>query len=64
MKVKDILRITNNRVYVMEQATCYSILAKFTDAEEQISTKYSRNDILQAKVIDIQSSGNDLILSV
>lgn len=64
MKVKDILKVTEDEVIVMDEAMLFAPIAKYTDNEESIAINYDRNAVLNMTVKGIQISDSSLILTV
>lgn len=64
MTVQDILKRTNDRVLVMDEANTFKIIAKVQDDETKIVVGYERDAVMNMIVKGIQSSGSSLMLTV
>lgn len=62
MTVQDILRVTNNKVYVEDEARTFAVIGKFTDDESKIEYTYTREQVYNMKVKDIASSRDDCLV--
>lgn len=65
MTVQDILRTTNNKVYVEDEARTFSVIGKFTEDTSKVEYSYTLKQVYDMKVKDIASSRDDcLVLTV
>lgn len=64
MTIQDILGITEDKVYIMDEARAFAVIAKFTEDSSQAEVDYTLKQIYEMTVKDIKASDGDLILTV
>ena len=64
MTVKDIIKITNGKVYVMDSQTVFKIIYKSIEELESVCVGFTREEVYNKIVLEITASDDTIILTV